>query len=50
MVVVGDKEIEQKTLTARKYGEQKQTTLSIDEWIQEWLQEDKEKIPLKLRQ
>lgn len=49
MVVIGDKEIEQKTLTARKYSEQKQTTLTFDEWLREWLKEDEEKIPSQLR-
>lgn len=49
MVVIGDKEIEQQTLTARKYGEQKQTSLSQEEWISEWLKLNQDMVPQKFR-
>lgn len=49
MVVIGDKEIEHKTLTARKYGETKQSTLDQQSWINEWKKLDEEKFPASLR-
>ena len=32
-LVIGDKEVENNTVTYRKYGEQHQTTVSIDEFV-----------------
>lgn len=49
MMVIGDKEIEQQTLTGRKYGEQKQTSLTQTEWISQWKQLNQEMLPLKFR-
>jgi threonyl-tRNA synthetase len=49
MVVIGDKEVELGTLTARKYGEQKQTSLEQNLWIEEWSKLNAEKTPLALR-
>ncbi|WP_028044120.1 threonine--tRNA ligase [Candidatus Stoquefichus massiliensis] len=42
-LVLGDKERDERTVTYRQYGEQKQTTVSLDEFIQMVLQQIKEK-------
>lgn len=49
MVVIGDKEIQTNTLTARRYGEAQQITLDKKSWIAEWKKLDEEKIPKPLR-
>lgn len=49
MVVVGDKEIQQQTVTARKYGEQKQTTYTMAQFSDLLLEEKQNMLPKKLR-
>ena len=33
-LVLGDKEREERTVTYRQYGQQKQTTVSVDEFVE----------------
>ncbi len=49
MLVIGDKEIEGNSVSARKYGESESETLSIDALIQRFLTLDQEKVPKELR-
>ena len=45
MLVIGDKEIESKSVSVRRYGEMKSTTMSIEEMKTLFRQLDKEKMP-----
>jgi threonyl-tRNA synthetase len=49
MAVIGDKELQDGTITLRKYGEQKQNTYSLEQATQIFLELEQEKIPEKLR-
>ena len=42
-LVLGDKERDERTVTYRQYGEQKQTTVSLDEFVNMVLKQIEEK-------
>jgi threonyl-tRNA synthetase len=49
MLVLGDKEIEEKSVAVRKYGEQKSETMAQSALINLFETQDLEKVPAKLR-
>ena len=49
MIVIGDKEIQNQTATARKYGEQQQVSAPIAEWTAKWQELNLERMPAALR-
>jgi threonyl-tRNA synthetase len=49
MMVIGDKEIEDGTISLRKYGEQKSESITLDGLVEIFKELDQEKIPVELR-
>ena len=49
MLVIGDQEMENNTVSIRAYGERKSDTMTIDELIEKFVELNAEKIPAKMR-
>jgi threonyl-tRNA synthetase len=49
MLVLGDREVESKTVSVRRYGEKQSSTIGLEQLIQEFQALNEERIPRKLR-